>query len=127
MFLTVCSCFPFNKYTGTFELQFRALRIPAKKLSHYTPRRRLGEEYSSYSFSTSVLDGGEWSASRPGRALPLVPIGQEVGWATEPVWTQKLEEKFFRLCRGSNLNRPVAFRNQTRIPACKLNISGNTI
>jgi hypothetical protein len=26
--------------------------------------------YSSYSFLTSALDGGEWSASRPGRALP---------------------------------------------------------
>jgi hypothetical protein len=26
--------------------------------------------YSSYSFSTSALDGGELSASRPGRALP---------------------------------------------------------
>jgi hypothetical protein len=26
--------------------------------------------YSSYSFFTSALDGGEWSASRPGRALP---------------------------------------------------------
>jgi hypothetical protein len=26
--------------------------------------------YSSYSFTTSVLYGGEWSASRPGRALP---------------------------------------------------------
>jgi hypothetical protein len=25
--------------------------------------------YSSYSFSTSALDIGEWSASRPGRAL----------------------------------------------------------
>jgi len=33
------------------------------KLSHYTPRRHLGEEevYSSYSFSNSALDGGEWS------------------------------------------------------------------
>jgi hypothetical protein len=36
--------------------------------------------YSSYSFLTSALDGGEWSASRPGRALlpgkgPQVPIG----------------------------------------------------
>jgi hypothetical protein len=59
-----------------------------------------GEEYSSYSFSTSALDGGEWSASRPGRALPPekgppVPIVQEAGWAPEPVWTQKLEEKSF--------------------------------
>jgi hypothetical protein len=26
--------------------------------------------YSSYSFTTSSLDGGEWSASLPGRALP---------------------------------------------------------
>jgi hypothetical protein len=47
---------------------------------------------------TSVLDGGEWSASRPGRALPPakgppVPIGQEAGWASELVWTQRLEEK----------------------------------
>jgi hypothetical protein len=25
--------------------------------------------YLSYSFTTSALDGGEWSASRPGRAL----------------------------------------------------------
>jgi hypothetical protein len=36
--------------------------------------------YSSYSYLTSALDGGEWSASHPGRALPPgkgppVPIG----------------------------------------------------
>jgi hypothetical protein len=54
--------------------------------------------YSSYSFSTSALEGGEWSASRPGRALPPgkgppVPIVQEAGWDPEPVWTQRLEEK----------------------------------
>jgi hypothetical protein len=54
--------------------------------------------YSSYSFTTSVLDGGEWSVSRPGRALPPekgppVPIVEEAGWAPEPVWTQRLEEK----------------------------------
>jgi hypothetical protein len=46
-------------------------QFQANKLSHYTPRRRLGERrYSSYSFSTSALDRGEWSASRPSRALP---------------------------------------------------------
>jgi hypothetical protein len=53
-----------------------------------------GEDYSSYSFTTSALDAGEWSASRPGRDLspgkgPPVPIVQEVGWAPEPVWTQR--------------------------------------
>jgi hypothetical protein len=56
--------------------------------------------YSFYSFSTSALDGGEWSASRPGRAFtpgkgPPVPIVQEGVWAPEPVWTQRLEEKPF--------------------------------
>jgi hypothetical protein len=71
------------------------------KVSRYTPWRRLGgEEYSSYSFTTSALDGGEWSASRPGRDLPPgkgppLPIVQEAGWAPEPVWTQRLEEKSF--------------------------------
>jgi hypothetical protein len=38
--------------------------------------------YSAYSFATSALDGGEWSASRLGHGLtpgkgPLVPIVQE--------------------------------------------------
>jgi hypothetical protein len=90
------------------------LVIKKLKLSHYTPRRLLrGEAYSSYSFSTSVLDGGEWSASLPGRPLPPgkrppVPILQETRWAPEPVWTQKLEEKYFTLCRESNLDRTVA-------------------
>jgi hypothetical protein len=54
--------------------------------------------YSSCSFRTSALDGGEWSVSRPGRALPPwkgppVPIVWEAGWAPKPVWTQRLEEK----------------------------------
>jgi hypothetical protein len=51
---------------------------------------------------TSALDGGEWLASRPGRALPtekgpLVPIVQEAGWTPELVWTQRIEEKSFAL------------------------------
>jgi hypothetical protein len=49
---------------------------------------------------TLALDGGEWLVSLPGCALslgkgPPVPIGQEAGWAPEPVWAQKLEEKSF--------------------------------
>jgi hypothetical protein len=55
--------------------------------------------YSSYSFTTSALDGGEWLASCPGRFLlpgkgPPVPIGQEAGWAPELVCTQRLEENY---------------------------------
>jgi hypothetical protein len=80
------------------------------KLSHYMPWRYLGgEEYSSYSFLTLALDGGEWSVSRPGRALvpaegPPVPIRQETGRAPQPIWAQKLEKNFFGICQGSNLD-----------------------
>jgi hypothetical protein len=53
--------------------------------------------------------GVEWSASRPGHVLPpgKGPTGQEAGWATEPVWTQRLEELSSCLCRESNLDCPV--------------------
>jgi hypothetical protein len=40
-------------------------------------------------FWTSALEGGEASASRPGRFLPPkdpVPMVQKVGWASGPVW-----------------------------------------
>jgi hypothetical protein len=85
---------------------------PVKAVPLQQLRRLRERRYSSYSFTTSALDGGEWSASRPGRALPPgkgppIPIVQEVRWAAELVWTQRLEEKSFRLCRGSNLYRLV--------------------
>jgi hypothetical protein len=95
---------------------FSFLRINAfimLKLSYYIPWRCLGEMiYSSYSFLTSALEGGEWPASCLGCALapgkgPPLPILQEAGWASEPVWTQRLEEKSSFLCQGSNLNRLV--------------------
>jgi len=44
-----------------------------------------------YSSMTATLEGGEWSAARPGRTSPFgndpVPILQEAGWAPGPVWT----------------------------------------
>jgi hypothetical protein len=51
--------------------------VPLHVMEAHGVRRR----YSSYSYLTSALDGGEWSASRPGSALPpgkdpQVPIGQ---------------------------------------------------
>jgi hypothetical protein len=53
--------------SGLLELKSKAVPLHATQA--------LGEwgggwRYSSYSFLTSALDGGEWSASRPGRALP---------------------------------------------------------
>jgi hypothetical protein len=78
------------------------MRIKAKAIPLHATEAlgRGGRRYSFYSFSTSAVDGGEWSASRPGRALAPgkglpVPIVQEAVWAPEPVWTQRLEEKSF--------------------------------
>jgi hypothetical protein len=36
--------------------------------------------HSPYSFTTSALDGGEWSASRPGRALPPGELITGTNW-----------------------------------------------
>jgi hypothetical protein len=76
---------------------------------HATEALERERRYSSYSFSTSALNGGEWSVSRPGRALApgKGPLVQEDGWAPDPVWIQRLEEKSFHLCWGLNLDRPV--------------------
>jgi hypothetical protein len=71
--------------------------------------------YSFYSFLTSALDGGEWSASRPDRALSRerTPgahctggwVGLRAGLDTEA------RGKILCPCRGSNPDRPV--RSQT--------------
>jgi hypothetical protein len=93
---------------GRVVLNAYVNRLKAKAF----PLHAMGErKYSSYSFLISAIDGGDWSASVPGRTSapgkgPTVPFVQEAGWS-EPVWTQRLEEKSFWICRGSNLNRPV--------------------
>jgi hypothetical protein len=81
------------------------------KHSRYTPWRRLGKRmYSSYSFLTSTLDGGEWSASRPDSAFPGERtsdthctggwVGLRAGLDTE------VRGKILFPCRGSNPDRP---------------------
>jgi hypothetical protein len=66
-----------------------------------------GGRYCSYCFLTSALDE---VVSRPcfspGEGLPL-PIGQEAGWAPEPIWTHRLEEKSSCFCQGSSPDRSV--------------------
>jgi hypothetical protein len=56
--------------------------------------------YSSYSFMTSALDGASGQRHASAALYPRgkdlrVPIVQEAGWAPEPVWTERLEEKSF--------------------------------
>jgi hypothetical protein len=84
----------------------------AKVVPPYAMEVLGGEEYSSYSFLTSALNGVSGQRHAPYRALApgkgaTVPIGYEVGWAAEPVWTKKLEEKSFCLRQGLNPGRPV--------------------
>jgi hypothetical protein len=98
------------------------------KLSHDTPWRHLGErKYSCYSFLTSALDGGEWSASRPGRTLPREKIPGTLwigGWAGLRAGLDT-EEKSFRLCWGSNLGRPVCSQNTilTELPQFNIKLT----
>jgi hypothetical protein len=54
----------FDKCSAVKELQIKS--SPATRHGGAWAERR----YSSYSFLTSALDGGEWSGSRPGLALP---------------------------------------------------------
>jgi hypothetical protein len=76
-------------------------KLKAKAVLLHTTKALGREEVYLLLILDPALDGGEWSESRPGRALvpgkgPMVPIVQGAGWAPEPVWTQRLEEKSFR-------------------------------
>jgi hypothetical protein len=68
--------------------------------------------YSSYSFLASALDGGERSASRPGRAF--TPRERTPGTHCTGGWVglragldTKVTGKILCPCRGSTLDRPV--------------------
>jgi hypothetical protein len=50
---------------------------------------------SSYSFTTSALDGVSGRRHALASLYPPVTIGQETGWAPELVWKKRLEEKSF--------------------------------
>jgi hypothetical protein len=67
--------------------------------SGVSPADREGERrYNSYSFLTSALDGvvsvTPWQHFTPGKEFP-VTSWQEVRWASELVWTQRLEKESF--------------------------------
>jgi len=63
---------------------------------------------------TAGLEGGEWSAARPGRFTPRkdpVPIVLEAGWAPGPVWTVGKS----RPHRNSIPNRPARSQSLHRL------------
>jgi hypothetical protein len=124
----VCWCSVYSLYYRTFDslvfysghylsnLYSSNVTFPISYYRYSSPATRhegaLGEKRnSSYSFTTSALDEGEWSASRPGRALPPgkgppVPIVQEAGWAPEPVWTQEARGKILSPLPGIEPRSP---------------------
>jgi hypothetical protein len=67
---------------------------------------RGGIAYSSYSFTTSAVDGGEWSASRPGESTPGTHCTG--GWVSLRAGLDtEVRGKIFCPCQGSNPDRPV--------------------
>jgi hypothetical protein len=80
-----------------------------KAVPQHTHGGARGERmYSSYSFTTWAQDGGEWSASRPGRALPPGPTVQvRSRVAPRAGLDSEVREKILYLRRGSNLDRTV--------------------
>jgi hypothetical protein len=86
-----------NTFWESISNQRWELWFPSKvKLSCYMPCRWKGTAPTHP--SPQNLMRVKWSVSHPDCALPLgkgplVPIGQEGGWASELVWTQRPEEK----------------------------------
>jgi hypothetical protein len=116
---TVLRCYT-NKFTGGRE-NFNVTTIHCIKCVKglvYTPNHTTstkkkqsspttrhggtwGERHSSYSFLTSALDGGKWSASHTGHALPRgkdphYPLYRRLG-GPQSRSGQRLEEKSFPL------------------------------
>jgi hypothetical protein len=86
--------------------------VPLRSIEAHLGDRR----YNSYSFLTSALEGGEWSASRPGRALTpgKEPPGTHCtgGWVGPRAGLDaEVRGKILCLCRGSNPGSTV--RSQT--------------
>jgi hypothetical protein len=79
-------------WIGTFKV------VPwAWLIKHYTMKVYEGVDVWIHVFLTSALDGGDWSASRPGRFIPgeRPPFTHWIGGAPEPVWTTWRGEKSY--------------------------------
>jgi hypothetical protein len=77
--------------------------------------------YGSCSFTTSALDGDEWSASHPGRALPpekepMVPIVQEAGWPQSQSGHRGLRKNLLALSGIEPRSPGHPVRSQTELP-----------
>jgi hypothetical protein len=110
--VTCCGCKSVPQlfcYRGSLHkiILYKKQSSPATRHGGSCGERR----YSSYSFLTSALDGGEWSASRPGRALPhgkdpRYPLYTRLVYLRTGLDTE-VRGKILCPCRGSNPDSPV--------------------
>jgi hypothetical protein len=78
-------------------------RGKAVRTTHLWRGKRM---YSSYSFTTSAVDGVRGQRHAPDALYTRYPLYRRLD-GPEPIWTHRLEEKSYCLCRGSNLDRLV--------------------
>jgi hypothetical protein len=103
---------PSNQAAKTYDLHRAAIRTSTT----YAPRAKAAPLHA-----TKALQGRGQAPtlSRPRHYMvvsgqrhapgkgPPVPTVQEAGWVSERSEHRRLEEKSFRFCQGSNLDRPV--------------------
>jgi hypothetical protein len=107
----------FSLSSSGFSCQITPLELhtrisETKAVPQHTYGGARGEnKYASYSSTISALDGGEWSASRPGRAFPRgkdprYPLYRRLRGPQSRYGHRGLRKISFP-CRGSNLDLPV--------------------
>jgi hypothetical protein len=110
--LTLTSEHGFKQRASTYFVHYDLANTCHTKAKAVALHSKEGERcYSSNSSSISALDGGECSASSPGRTLdprkePPVPILQEAVWAPRAGLDTEVRRKTSCFCRGSNLDSP---------------------
>jgi hypothetical protein len=74
------------------------------------------------------------AALLPPEKGPAVPIVQEAGWAPEPVWTQRIEEKSFSpdgdrtsITRSSSPQSDTILTELTRLPISSVTVNKSVV
>jgi len=78
-------------YNEVLMMEMRRVELFLCLTKHHAMKTYGGVELQIHAFITSALDGGEWSASRPGRFTPGNKARYTLdrwlaGWTLEPVW-----------------------------------------
>jgi len=105
--------------TASFSVIGLTKKKCAKNEVFSTTRRHTGtaEIQQLHAFLTSALDGGEWSASRSSRFIPvertLVPTKQGMRWDPQPVSTfwRRGRQRFYKIRQICKLNPGHSFEN----------------